>query len=168
MGQGRASRWLVLALALSAGMSLHAQDRPGDTDASPRVVAGRSAGTGNAWIDTRLRDMGTYAARYRNAFVDEIVRYHEAPREVVEEALTDEGLDAGDVYLACALAQLAGRACRDLVEARRANPGAGWEAIATQAGHAPDAALYRRLRGEITASYARWARPIDAGEAAPP
>lgn len=157
-----------LAMLVSVAMAPAYAQVAVPTAPTDTAAATRTHDTGNDWIDSRLRDMDAYAARYRDAFVDEIVRYHEAPRALVDEALADDGMSAGDVYFACALAQASGRSCRELVEARRANPAAGWEAIAAQSGTAPDAALYRRIRDEITASYARWARPLDAGGKATP
>ena len=128
--------------------------------------AGANPRTGNAWIDARLIDMDAYAARYRDAFVDEIVRYHEAPRALVEEALADGAMTAGDVYYACALAQATGRPCRAVVDAWRGDAGQGWEGVAGRLGVAQLAGIHRRIRGDIAESYVRWARPIDAG--APP
>ncbi|HEY4560393.1 MAG TPA: hypothetical protein VIG54_06615, partial [Lysobacter sp.] len=43
--------------------------------------------TGDAWLDSRLVDIDAYAATYRDAFVDEVARYHRAPRELVQELL---------------------------------------------------------------------------------
>lgn len=128
-------------------------EAPAAAEAQPR--------TGNGWIDARLRDMDDYAARYRDAFVDEIVRYQEAPRGVVEAALDEGAMRPGDVYFACALARATGRACRAVVDAWRAAPDAGWQALATQLGVEPGAGVYRRIRGDITESYVRWARPLD-------
>lgn len=149
-----ASILLLAALAPALAQSPPAADATAEAPARP--------GTGNAWIDARLRDMDGYAARYRDAFVDEIVRYHEAPRALVEDALADDAIPAGEVYFACALAQATGRACRTLVELRRAHPAADWKTLAERLDPAPDAGIYRRIRGDITESYVRWARPLGA------
>ena len=118
--------------------------------------------TGNPWIDARLLDMGAYASRYRDAFVDEIVRYHEAPRALVEEALADDAMTAGDVYFACSLAQAIGRPCRIVVDAWRHDASDGWEGVGARMGVAPLAGIHRRIRGDIAESYVRWARPLDS------
>lgn len=123
----------------------------------------RQSSTGNAWIDARLLDMDAYAARYRDAFVDEIVRYHEAPRALVEEALADEGMAAGDVYFACSLAQAIGRPCRAVVDAWRSDSTDGWQGVAQRLDVAQLAGIHRRIRGDIAESYVRWARPLDSG-----
>lgn len=117
-------------------------------------------GTGDAWIDLRLADMDRYAARYRQAFVDEIARYLEAPRELLVDAL-DRGMRPGDVYYACALARAAGRACRGVIDAWRANADRGWPGVAGQLDLEPGDALHARIREDIEASYRRWARPVD-------
>ena len=117
-------------------------------------------GTGNDWIDAHMLDMSAYAARYRDAFVDEIVRYHAAPRALVEAALEDGRLAAGEIYFACSLAQATGRPCRDVIEARRAAPASDWATLAAGLGVEPGSAIYRRIRGDISESYLRWARPL--------
>lgn len=145
----------ALLLAAALAHPLRAQDAAAAADTQPR--------TGNAWIDARLLDMDAYAARYRDAFVDEIVRYHEAPRALVEEALADGAMGAGDVYFACALAQAIGRPCRAVVDAWRADHEDGWGGVMERLGVASRATSpERRIRDDITASYRRWARPIDA------
>src|SRR5690606_23869165 len=109
--------------------------------------------------------------RYRGAFVDELVRYHAAPRELVDELVDERHWAPGDVYYACVLAQVLGRPCRALVETWGQSHDEGWAAVAGQAGIArrPEAAA--RLKQAITDSYARWGRPLaevaseDAGAA---
>src|SRR6476619_704905 len=81
-------------------------------DADPSAA---SLGTGDAWVDATLVDIDRYAARYPDAFVDEMVRYHGAPRELVDELLGDRRWSAGDIYFACTLAQFAGQPCRTAV-----------------------------------------------------
>lgn len=124
------------------------------------TVAGTQATTGDDWIDARLRDMDAYAARHSDAFVDEIVRYLEAPRPLVDEALTAGGMRPGDVYYACALARASGRSCRTLVDAWR-SAGGDWESVIERLELGPEAGLHPRIRDDIGASYRRWARPID-------
>lgn len=147
----RAGPLLACALLLAVLPGAQAQD-------VADVEAG--AGTGNDWIDAHMDDMAGYAARYREAFVDEIVRYHAAPRALVQEALAEGGLAAGDIYFACSLAQAIGRPCREVVEARRADPRADWATVAEGLGVESGAPVYRRIRGDISESYMRWARPL--------
>lgn len=122
----------------------------------------RQPRTGSAWIDARLLDMDDYAARYREAFVDEIVRYREAPRALVEDALREDATPPGDVYYACALAQATGRPCRAVLDAWRGDRADGWQGVAERLGVASSTAIHRRIRGDITESYVRWARPLDS------
>jgi hypothetical protein len=116
--------------------------------------------SGDAWIDRQLADINAYGGRYRGAFIDEMVRYHAAPREFVTELVTERNWAPGDVYYACALAQVVGRPCRAVVDAWGSGHADGWQAVARQVGVAnrPDAAT--RLKQDITASYARWGRPL--------
>src|SRR3546814_609367 len=44
--------------------------------------------SGDAWVDTQLADITAYGSRYRGAFVDELVRYHAAPRDLVNELVS--------------------------------------------------------------------------------
>src|SRR5690606_27505911 len=88
---------LAAAGVQDAGAGVEADDAP---PAPAQAADAPPPGTGDAWIDLRLADMDRYAARYREAFVDEIARYLEAPRELLVDAL-DRGMRPGDVYYAC-------------------------------------------------------------------
>lgn len=122
--------------------------------------AAREPRTGDAVVDARLADINRYAARYPEAFIDELVRYFDAPADLVREQLDAQGRTAGDVYYACALARVTGRPCRGVLEAWAAGHDAGWEGIARDVGVAPGDVRARRLRDGIAESYARWARPL--------
>jgi len=155
----------ILAIALLAPRPTLAQEATPPVQEAERDAtdaAQRQPQTGNAWIDARLLDMNDYAARYREAFVDEIVRYHEAPRALVEDALRDDATTPGDVYYACALAQATGRPCRAVLDAWRGDHADGWQGVAERLDVAPGTAIHRRIRGDITESYVRWARPLDS------
>src|SRR5690606_6813420 len=142
----------TLACALASGVAV-AQDGAGSAQASSAEAL--EAGTGDDWIDARLRDMDAYAARHRDAFIDEIVRYLEAPRALVDEALTAGGMRPGDVYYACALARASGRACRTLVDVWQDAAGS-WESVVGRLELEADARLHPRIRDDIRASYRRW------------
>lgn len=116
--------------------------------------------SGDAWIDRQLGDINRYGDRYRGAFIDELVRYHAAPRELATELLTKRNWAPGDVYYACAVAQSTGRPCRVVVDAWAVDHAQGWEAVAQQAGGVDAADATARLKQDITASYARWGRPL--------
>ena len=149
---------LLLPWALLLSMATLAQDSFPDESAW-------EPGTGDAWVDARLVDMNLYAARYRDAFVDEIVRYHQAPRALVEAALDDDAITPADAYYACVLAQATGRPCRGVLDARRSQPAARWSDVSEQLEIALDPVAARRMRDDITASYQRWARPLTTDKA---
>ena len=115
--------------------------------------------TGDAWLDARLADIDAYAATYRDAFVDEVARYHRAPRELVQELLSRPGWTPGDVYLACSLARQAGRPCREVAD-RRAGETADWATLARTLDIAPGSPRFHALKRDVVATYGRWARPI--------
>lgn len=146
-----AVRKLVLALALSAAIGgTFAQD-----DAS-----GWNPRTGDPWVDTQLDDVNRYGARYREPFVDEMARYYGAPRDLVTDLLADRRWAPGDVYYACAIAQVIGRPCRYVVDAWNRDHGQGWGVVAQRLGIEPGSAEFQRLKRGFVPTYDRWSRPI--------
>lgn len=133
----------------------------GADGAEEPVEETRGPATGDDWIDARFADLDRYAGRHRATFVDELVRYRDAPRELAETLLAEAGWSAGDLYFACALAQVVGRPCRAVVDARQEEPAATWSALAERLGAAPGSAPFRRLKQGYVASYRRWARPLE-------
>lgn len=121
--------------------------------------------TGDAWIDRQLADINAYGDRYRGAFIDELVRYHAAPRELVTELVTRRNWAPGDVYFACALAQVAGRPCRRVIEDWEQAHADGWSKLMAQLALPDRRDATARLKQDITASYARWGRPLAEPEA---
>jgi len=119
--------------------------------------------TGDAVVDARLADLNGYAARYPEAFIDELVRYFDAPRPLLEDLLDKPATVPGDLYYACALARVSGRPCRGVLEAWLRGHEAGWEGIAREVGVVPGDARAKRLRVGMAESYARWERPLPDG-----
>jgi hypothetical protein len=122
--------------------------------------------TGDAWVDRALADINRYGSRYPDAFADELTRYFGAPPALLASLLDDAHWAPGDVYYACALAQVAGQPCRAVTDLWARSHDAGWGAIARRLGVAPDSARAARLRHALAASYAHWGRPLP-GEAIP-
>lgn len=143
-------RPLLLALALATGAPSFAQD----------VSAGFDPRTGDVWVDTWLGDINRYGRIYREPFVDELVRYHGAPRELVVELLGRPGWTPGDVYYACSLAAVLGRPCRYVVDEYERDREAGWGALAQRLGIKPGSAGFHRLKRGFVPTYDRWSRPI--------
>lgn len=119
--------------------------------------------SGDAWVDAWLGDINRYAARYRDPFIDEVVRFHGAPRGLVA-SLLERGWPAGDVYFACALAQVIGRPCGYVVDVWQANRSDGWGKVARGLGVAPGSPGFQRVKRGIVPSYDRWSRPITLDE----
>ena len=116
--------------------------------------------SGDTWIDVTLGDMNRYGNRYRDPFVDEMVRYHAAPRDLVVDLLARHWAP-GDIYYACALAQLIGRPCRYVVEVWERDHAQGWGAVAKRLGIKPGSAQFHQLKRGFVPSYDRWGRPIE-------
>ena len=117
--------------------------------------------TGDVWVDTWLDDINRYGGRYQQPFVDEMVRYYGAPRDLVTSLLLERDWEPGDVYYACAIAQVVGRPCRYVVdEWERDGRGEGWGALAQRMGIKPGSAEFHQLKRGFVSSYDRWGRPI--------
>lgn len=140
---------LAFALAFAAGTA-HAQT----------FTFGWNPRSGDTWVDVWLGDMNRYGSRYRDPFIDELVRYHGAPRDLIEDLLRRRWAP-GDIYFACALARLAGRPCRYVVDMWERDHGQGWGAIAKRLGIKPGSAEFHRLKRGLVPTYDRWGRPIE-------
>lgn len=117
--------------------------------------------SGDVWVDSQLNDVNRYGSRYREPFIDEMVRYYGAPRDLVTELLGTRRWAPGDVYYACAIAQTLGRPCRYVVDEWERNHGKGWGVVAKELGIKPGSAEFHRLKRGFVPTYDRWARPID-------
>jgi hypothetical protein len=142
------------AVALITLMGCAAVAAP--TFAQDRVTRGLR--TGDAWVDATLGDVNQYGARYPDALADELARYYDAPRDLVETLLTTKYWTAGDVFYACALAHAAGQPCRTVTGIRER--GEDWRAISARMGVAPGSEQFQRLKRDLVLSYAHWARPL--------
>lgn len=141
---------LTASLAALLGTPLHAQDLP----------AGWQPRSGDGWVDVWLGDINRYGARYREPFVDEMVRYYGAPRELVGELLDRRHWTPGDVYYACAIAQVLGRPCRYVVDEWDRDHAEGWGAVAQRLGIKPGSGDFHKLKRGFVPTYDRWGRPI--------
>lgn len=157
-------RALVAAFALGCLLAAHAASaRQVDADAPATASDAAPAPgprTGDGWVDARVEDIGRYGARYRPALADELVRYHGAPRALVDALLDRPGWTPGDAYFACALAYVSGRPCSDVVARRTRAADGGWETVAAALDAAPGSPAFLRLKRGIADSYARWNRPL--------
>ena len=154
---------LATRLALVAALAC----LPGSVAAQSDFVFGWDPRTGDAVLDARLADVNVYGDRYRAAFVDELVRYHAAPRALTGALLADERWAPGDLYFACALAQAVGRPCRHVIDLWRESHATGWGAVAARLGVAPGSPEFRRVVDGVADSYRRWGRPLRDVEPVP-
>lgn len=120
--------------------------------------------TGDAWVDNWLDDVNRYGSRYRQPFVDEMVRYYGAPRELVTGLVAARRWAPGDVYYACAIAQIIGRPCRYVVEEWERDHAQGWGPVAERLGIKPGSTEFQRLKRGFVPTYDRWGRPIRIDE----
>ncbi|MDQ3617304.1 MAG: hypothetical protein M3374_01020 [Pseudomonadota bacterium] len=116
--------------------------------------------SGDIWVDDYLGDVNQYGSRYRGPFVDEMVRYYGAPRDLVTSLLVDQRWAPGDVYYACSIAQIIDRPCRHVVQEWERDHGQGWGVVAQRLGIKPGSAEFHRLKRGFVPTYDRWARPI--------
>ena len=151
----RRIRSLALAVALAAASGgVAAQD----------FVFGWNPRSGDVWVDSQLDDVNRYGSRYRQPFIDEMVRYYGAPRDLVSTLLVERNWAPGDVYYACAIAQILGRPCRYVADVWERDHGQGWGNVAKQLGIKPGSAEFHRLKRGFVPTYDRWARPIRIDE----
>ncbi|MGN6512404.1 MAG: hypothetical protein ACTHKZ_02360 [Lysobacteraceae bacterium] len=141
---------LLLAVALAAAI--------GGVCAQDFAIAWNPR-SGDAWVDAQLADINHYGLRYRDPFIDELARYQGAPRDLVGELLQRQWAP-GDIYFACALAQLSGRPCRYVAGLWERDHAQGWGAIAQRLGIAPGSPAFHRLKRGLVPSFDRWGRPI--------
>lgn len=142
---------LALALAIGAvSTPLAAQD----------VAISWNPRTGDVWVDQRLGDINRYGTRYRDPFVNEMVRYYGAPRDLVTDLLVRRNWAPGDVYYACSIAHILGIPCRNVVDDWDRNRGQGWGEVAQRMGIKPGSAEFHRLKRGFVPTYDRWGRPI--------
>lgn len=120
--------------------------------------------SGDVWVDSRLDDVNRYGSRYQQPFVDEMVRYYGAPRSLVSSLLTERNWAPGDIYYACAIAQIIGRPCRHVVDEWERDHAQGWGNVAKQMGIKPGSSEFHRLKRGFVSSYDRWGRPIRIDE----
>jgi hypothetical protein len=150
----------VLRGLLAACLLASAWQPRASAQAQAAAVPTPAPGSGDAWVDATLADIDRYAARYPDAFTDELVRYDSAPRALVVALLADPQWTPGDVYFACALGQVAGQPCRAVAQRWQHDRASGWAAIARGFGVAPDSDAFHRLKRGIVLAYRRWARPL--------
>ena len=121
--------------------------------------------TGDVWVDQRLGDINDYGYRYRDSFVDELVRYYGAPRDYVSGLLITQRWAPGDVYYACAIGQIIGRSCRYVADEWQQHHGEGWGALAQRLGIKPGSDEFHRLKRGFVPTYDHWARPLPLDDA---
>ena len=117
--------------------------------------------TGDARIDKTLKDIDQYGKQYPDAFVDELVRYHYAPRDLIEPLLENKQMQAGDIYFACVYAHIQGRPCRALLDIKMKSQVAGWQSVLESAHLAWSAEIKQRMRQAMASSYTHWDRPVN-------
>lgn len=143
------------ALALAAALSTVAGGV-----AAQDFVFGWNPRSGDVWVDSQLNDINQYGYRYREPFVDEMTRYYGAPRDLVTDLLVNQRWAPGDVYYACAIAQVIGRPCRYVADQWQQDHGQGWGVLAQRMGIKPGSPEFHRLKKGFVPTYDRWARPI--------
>ncbi len=122
-------------------------------------VVGYNFRTGDAWVDTRLVEINDYGMRYRDPFINEMTTYYGAPRSLVTD-LFGRNWSAGDIFMACAIAKIAGVPCVNVVRTYEADRGQGWGNIAKRMGIKPGSPEFHRLKNGFSTTYDRWGYPV--------
>ncbi len=132
---------ITLALAASLAFAASAQAQTVSLNYSPR--------TGDVWLDTRLGEINTYGRSDPDYFYDDMYSSYGVPRDYVRELYTDRRWAPGDIYYACALAQMLDRPCREIVSDYDRHPGQGWGALAKRMGIKPGSEQFHALKGRV-------------------
>lgn len=138
---------LPIALAAALVFSSGAQAQTISLNYSPR--------TGDVWLDARLGEINTYGRGNPDYFYDDMYSNYGAPRDYVRELYVDRRWAPGDIYYACALAQLLDRPCREIVSDYDRHPGQGWGALAQRMGIKPGSAQFHALKGRVEKGHGR-------------
>lgn len=138
---------IMLALAASLACSAGVQAQTISLNYSPR--------TGDVWLDARLGEINTYGRGNPDYFYDDMYSNYGAPRDYVRELYVDRRWAPGDIYYACALANLLNRPCREIVREYDRNPGQGWGALAQRMGIKPGSAEFHALKGRVDKGHGR-------------
>ena len=139
--------FLPLALAAALVLSAGAQAQTLSLNYSPR--------TGDVWIDARLGEINTYGRGDPDYFYDDMYSSYGVPRDYVRDLFVNQRWAPGDIYYACALAQLLDRPCRDIVSDYNRHPGQGWGALAQRMGIKPGSAQFHALKGRVDKGHGR-------------
>ena len=152
----------LMSLATVALAQAVAEDPAAAAAANPAAPADHHAyATGDAWIDGRLADIDAYAARYPDAFADELERHAGIPQAYTLALLARPGWHGGDAWFACFLGRAVQASCRSVVRERsRAGTDATWTAVAAGFDARPGSPAYASLRLALADSYRRWDRPL--------
>jgi hypothetical protein len=143
---------LVLVLAVPLAAVAAGQD-PGLVLPPPAHYS-----SGDAWLDGRLADIDSYAARYPEPFLAELERHAGVSRAYVRALLGRPGWQAGDVWMASFLARETGQDLRSLVRLRSRSQGRDWQSLLDERESGD--ALRLALRLALADSYRHWARPL--------
>ncbi len=132
---------ISLVLAASLAIAAAAQAQTLSLNYSPR--------TGDVWVDARLGEINTYGRGDPDYFYDDLYSSFGVPRDYVRELYVDRRWAPGDIYFACALAELLDRPCREIVSDYDRHPGQGWGALAQRMGIKPGSAEFHELKGRV-------------------
>ena len=132
---------VALALVASLAFTAGAQAQTVSLNYSPR--------TGDVWVDARLGEINTYGRGDPDYFYDDMYSSYGVPRDYVRELYTQRRWAPGDIYYACALAELLNRPCREIVREYDQHPGQGWGALAQRMGIKPGSEQFHALKGRV-------------------
>ena len=138
---------VTLALAASLVFSAGVQAQTISLNYSPA--------TGDVWLDTRLGEINTFGRGNPDYFYDDMYSNYGVPRDYVRDLYVDRRWAPGDIYYACALAQLLDRPCREIVSDYDRHPGQGWGALAKRMGIKPGSAQFHALKGRVDKGHGR-------------
>ena len=102
--------------------------------------------TGDRKLDSLLGKINKEAKADPEGFLKQLSQKHDIPEEEVRKAKEHHGLEAGDIYMATALARRTRRPVWDIAAEYKQNQGRGWGVMAQGMGIKPGSPEFKELK----------------------
>jgi len=108
--------------------------------------------TGDRKLDSLLGKINKEAKADPEGFLQQLSQRHNIPEEEIRKAKEQHGLEAGDIYMATALARRARRPVWDIAAEYKQNQGRGWGVMAQSMGIKPGSPEFKELKDNARGS----------------
>ncbi len=112
----------------------------------------RQPDTGDRKLDSLLGKINKEAKADPDGFLKQLSQKHNIPEEEIRRAKEQHGLEAGDIYMATALARRTRRPVGDIAAEYKQNQGRGWGVMAQRMGIKPGSPEFKELKDDARGS----------------